>query len=144
MKITIRTVLVIIFFITCFFGIEAHEIVMHELPKNNIIPESKINCFYQDIRGNMWYGSENGLFRNDGYNIEVYRTDFNNPDLLSSNQITCITENKNGDIIFGTVRGAYILHRNDNSIHHINDKSIYRSVIRCITVTNDNSIWIAT
>ena len=83
----------------------AREVLIKELPHQNILPESRINCFFQDHFGNIWYGSENGLFKDDGFNIQIFRSDFNNSYPLSSNNITCITENKNGDIIFGTLRG---------------------------------------
>ena len=122
----------------------AREVLIKELPHQNILPESRINCFFQDHFGNIWYGSENGLFKDDGFNIQIFRSDFNNSYPLSSNNITCITENKNGDIIFGTLRGAYILKQSDNTIHHIYNDFIDRSVIKNITITSDNNIWIAT
>ena len=65
----------------------------------------------------MWYGTEGGgLCRDDGYMVKTFRSDIHTPKLLESNSITCITEDTNQKIWFGTKRGAYILDKNDYSI----------------------------
>ena len=38
----------------------------------------------------MWFGTQDGLNKYDGYQIKVYKTDPDNPDnSLSSNEIYC-------------------------------------------------------
>ncbi|MCC8170334.1 MAG: hypothetical protein LIP00_00835 [Parabacteroides sp.] len=47
---------------------------------------------YQDADGFLWFGTRNGLNRYDGYEFTVYRNEVNNPQSLSDNYITDITE----------------------------------------------------
>lgn len=53
-----------------------------------------------------------GLCRDDGYTVKVFRSDFKNPGVLENNSVTCITEDSEGKIWFGTKRGVYILSKN--------------------------------
>jgi len=37
------------------------------------LSQSSVNCSYQDKRGFMWFGTQNGLNLYDGYNFKVYK-----------------------------------------------------------------------
>ena len=51
------------------------------------LSQSTINCIVQDAQGFMWFGTEDGLNRYDGYTFKVYRNDPENPYSLSSNHV---------------------------------------------------------
>ena len=57
----------------------------------------------------MWYGTVNGLCRDDGYQVDVIRSDIHTPGLLRNNLVQSISEDAKGRIWFGTDAGAYIL-----------------------------------
>ena len=67
----------------------------------------------------MWYGTVNGLCRDDGYHVKVFRSDIETPGLLEDNLLECIAEDKKGNIWFGTDKGVYILDKSDYSVHPI-------------------------
>lgn len=70
----------------------------------------------------MWYATEGGgLCRDNGYKIDVFRNDRNHPNLLGSNDITCIGEDAVGRIWFGTTKGCYILDKKDYSIRRLKE-----------------------
>ena len=70
----------------------------------------------------MWYATEGGgLCRDDGYRISVFRNDRNHPDVLASNDITCIAEDDRGRIWFGTTKGGYILDKKDYRIRPLKE-----------------------
>ena len=39
----------------------------------------------RDSEGYMWYGTVNGLCRDDGYHVKVFRSDIETPGLLEDN-----------------------------------------------------------
>lgn len=67
------------------------------------LSQSVITCFYQDSRGYMWIGTQDGLNRYDGYQFTVFR--HRDDDLrgsLPSNYIRCIAEDPDGNLWIGT------------------------------------------
>lgn len=51
------------------------------------LPVSAITCVYQDSEGFMWYGTVDGVCRDDGYNVHVFRSDFHTPGLMDINSV---------------------------------------------------------
>ena len=132
----------LIFLILFILQSKAQNAITAELPNINQLPTKEILYIYQDSEGYMWYGTEGGLCRDDGYQISVFRSDFNTPKLLESNSVTSIVEDKDGKIWFGTKRGIYILDKKNYQISPLSDKEIKNWVIKTITSTSDGSIWI--
>ena len=99
-------IFVISFLIT--LSVSAQQVVVTELPTQKLLPVAHIHHILQDSEGYMWYATEGGcLCRDNGYQIDVFRSDLNTPNLLSSNDITCLTEDNNHLIWIGTKRGLY-------------------------------------
>src|SRR5512135_2930158 len=63
-------------------------------------------AFFQDRRGYMWIGTQDGLNRYDGHTFTVYKNDPDNPDSLSHNSIIAIAEDREGLLWFGTWGGG--------------------------------------
>ncbi|NJK95002.1 MAG: hypothetical protein HC905_08905 [Bacteroidales bacterium] len=63
------------------------------------LSQTTINTIFQDSRGYLWIGTQGGLNRYDGYTFKAYNPQLVNKNSISSNFITCITEDKKG--IFG-------------------------------------------
>ncbi|MBR3456010.1 MAG: helix-turn-helix domain-containing protein [Bacteroidaceae bacterium] len=110
----------------------------------------ELTCSIQDSEGYWWYGGRGtGLCRFDGYETEIFRSDRQNPDLLRSNDLLCIAEQKNGtEIWFGTKEGAYILSKHDYSISPIilktaeEDNELADKRISCLLPVDDGSMWL--
>src|SRR5690606_17355913 len=69
------------------------------------IADERIWSLLQDRYGFMWFGSNNGLHRFDGYEMVVYRHDENDPTSLSGNVIQKLYEDRSGTIWVGTRSG---------------------------------------
>lgn len=131
--------------VTIFPTLLAQHILYTELPTQKQLPMSQIYRAFQDKEGYMWYGtSGGGLCRDDGYSIKTFRSDFKTPDLLESNWITCITEDSQHKIWFGTKRGLYICDKKDYQIHLFDDKEIKHWSIDALLIATDGTIWIST
>ena len=64
-----------------------------------------VSCIMQDDKGFMWFGTQDGLNKYDGYQIKVFKNEPTNPNSLSSSDITCIKQLKPNLIVVGTREG---------------------------------------
>ena len=72
---------------------------------NNGLSQSVVKCIFQDSKGYIWFGTQQGLNRYNGYSFDNY---LNNPadiNSISDNWIYSITEDKEGNIWIGTRNG---------------------------------------
>lgn len=77
----------------------------HQVTSNEGLSQSEVYCFLKDSRGFMWFGTVDGLNRFDGYSIEVFNTEKNNPNALTNNTIRSLAEDNIGRIWIGTDDG---------------------------------------
>src|SRR5688500_218886 len=66
------------------------------------LSQSNILCIMQDSRGYMWFGTQDGLNKYDGYEVKVYRKDPSNRNSLSNDYIKSIAEDKSGNLWIST------------------------------------------
>lgn len=122
----------------------AENIVLTELPTQKQLPMATVFRAFQDSEGYMWYGTEGGgLCRDDGYTVNVFRSDFNDPHLFESNWVTCIIEDNKHRIWFGTKRGLYILDKTNYQITLLRDKEIESWAIDALLSASDGTIWVS-
>jgi signal transduction histidine kinase/DNA-binding response OmpR family regulator/ligand-binding sensor domain-containing protein len=114
-----------------------------QLPNVKQLPEICTNIIMQDREGYMWYGiKDGGLCRDNGYQIDIFRNDRQNPTMMGkSNTVTCIKEDANENICFGTKDGCYVLNKNNYTIKTL-DTNLYGKTVNSICITFDKSIWV--
>lgn len=69
------------------------------------ISQSEIKCIFQDSEGFIWFGTQNGLNKFNGYTFEKFFYDAADSTSLSSNWIFGITEDNKGFIWIATKGG---------------------------------------
>ncbi|WP_300385646.1 sensor histidine kinase [Clostridium sp.] len=69
------------------------------------LSQTTIEYMFQDSRGNVWIGTDDGLNKYNGDKFEVYRYDPENKNSISANCVVAITEDEYGDIWVGTSIG---------------------------------------
>ena len=62
------------------------------------LSNNQITCTFKDSRGFVWFGSNYGLNRYDGYNIKVYKSIKNDTTSLPFNSISRIQEDATGNL----------------------------------------------
>lgn len=109
-----------------------------------------VRCILQDRSGFMWFGTDDGLNRFDGYSFRVYRHDPAAPGSLNNNAVFALAEDVNGNLWIGTYGGGLERYDpdSDSFIHYRHDPSDPFSLsddhIRSIHVDARGDIWIAT
>ncbi len=69
------------------------------------LSQGTVNSILQDSRGLMWFGTQDGLNRFDGYSMEVYKHHPEDKASLPSNHIWSLREDERGDVWIGTEGG---------------------------------------
>lgn len=112
-----------------------------DIPTIDQLPVNAIHRVFQDSEGYMWYGTVDGLCRDDGYHVKVFRSDIDTPGLLDDNLVGCITEDREGKIWFGTDKGAYILDKSDYRVYPLDPERLKNRVVAHLHATSDGYIW---
>lgn len=129
-------------FCLCFLNIFGQNITVNKIPLLDQLPVSAIHRVFQDSEGYMWYGTVDGLCRDDGYHLKIFRSDQENPDLLASNHILTVTEDHENKIWFGTWKGGYILDKKDYAIRPLKDARLEGKKIIEMVTGNDGNVWV--
>ncbi len=61
----------------------------------------------------MWFGTEDGLNKYDGYTFQIYRYNHHDPHSISSSYISTFLEDRRGNLWIGTVGGGLNLYDRD-------------------------------
>ena len=112
----------ILFFVTLLIsmGVKAQNYQCLSLPNQEQLSSNQVLFLMEDSEGYLWYATEGGgVCRDDGRQVDVFRSDAKHPDLLGSNNVSCLAEASGRYIIIGTFHGAYVLDKRDYSIHRI-------------------------
>lgn len=72
---------------------------------NDGLSLSSVYCIYQDSKGFMWFGTEDGLNKYDGSNFVIYNARPGDPNSLSYKWTEQIVEDKEGMIWLGSTNG---------------------------------------
>ncbi len=70
------------------------------------LSQSVVLCILQDSQGFMWFGTQDGLNRYDGYDFVVYKHDPEDPHSLSDGFVRAIYEDRSGALWIGTNTGG--------------------------------------
>ena len=111
------------------------------VPQSDKLPVQSVNRIFQDREGYIWYGTGDGLCRDDGYNIQVFRTNRYNKTAMRSNLIGTLTEDSRSRLWMGTEQGVYILDKSTYQIHALSIPQIEDKLIIHLKATSDKSVW---
>lgn len=66
----------------------------------------RTRCIFKDSRGFLWIGTETGLYRFDGSNVDLLQHDADSPLALPHSVVVSLAEDKAGHIWAGTLHGV--------------------------------------
>jgi len=72
----------------------------------NGLSQSTVNAILLDREGYLWFGTQDGLNRFDGYSFTVFQHDPNTPGSLSGNFVQALHEDRDGRLWIGTAGGG--------------------------------------
>ncbi len=106
---------------------------------------SMISSLVQTKKGFIWIGTENGLFRYDGYSFDRYVRD-KNEGSLSNNHVNVIFEDNEGDLWIGTNHGVNRFNKDSNTFSFIDISPTKggRNYISSFVEDGNNNVWVGT
>ncbi|MDY0254518.1 MAG: two-component regulator propeller domain-containing protein [Tenuifilaceae bacterium] len=109
-----------------------------------------LQCLYLDSQERLWIGTENeglNLFDTKSNKLSQFQRKADNGKSLSSNYITSIAEDMNGNILVGTINGGVNRFAETDSSFHIVPTSIGDKTtlpIRSLFLDSKNTLWVGT
>ena len=113
-----------------------------DLPQLPQLPIHSVHRIFQDKEGYIWYGTSDGLCRDDGYSVQIFRSDLHTRQVMQSNLIWTIAEDMQNRLWLGTGKGVYILDKATFRIHPLNFPDIKDEKIITINSTSDGNMWV--
>ncbi len=118
-----------------------HPVYKHYTVEDGL-PSSEVYDIIQDTKGYIWFATDRGVSRFDGYRFEVFTTD----DGLSDNTVFEIKEDHRGRLWFRTFSGRLSYFQHD-SIHQlpVNDElqqKLGPVLVNSIYVDEGDTIWL--
>ena len=138
------------FIVTSTVTADNNVIKFQHLTIENGLSQNSVLCVEQDRRGFLWFGTEDGLNRYDGYSYKVFRNKPGDPNSLGYNHIASILEDRSGRLWVGTIGGGVSIYNADKEnftvfMHDPEDnKSISDDSVYDIFEDKSGRIWIAT
>ncbi|MBL8213103.1 MAG: hypothetical protein JNK87_20470 [Bryobacterales bacterium] len=112
--------------------------------------QATARAMYQDQRGYLWIGTQDGLNRYDGYTFTIYRYKAGDPGSLPNNSVSGIVEDDRGVLWIGTTGGGlasfdraterFIPYRHDKA----NTASISDNAVSFVRRGRGDYLWVGT
>lgn len=126
------------------------NIKFEQLTIDDGLSQSIVQCMIQDRQGFMWFGTQDGLNRYDGYKFIIYKNDSSVKNTLNNNNINCLYEDSEGDLWIGTAGGGLCRYDRDKDsfVNYISAEDDHNSVsnnrIRSVCEDSYGNLWIGT
>jgi diguanylate cyclase (GGDEF)-like protein len=114
------------------------------------LSQTTVLCIYQDSRGFLWLGTEDGLDRYDGYGFTVYKHDPADPNSLVDDFVWAIAEDPSGDLWIGTDGGGIARwnQKTDRFVRYGNGADLSHRLasdyVRALHLDRQGQLWIGT
>lgn len=152
MKILLKQIPILIF---CFSVVnkviaQKPDIRFSHLSIEQGFSQSMVLSILKDSYGYMWFGTDDGLYKYDGYKITTFRNDPKNSSSLAANIVNSIFEDSKKRLWIGTDAGGLnLFDRNTNSFIHFlhNDgdpTSLRDNSVKSICEDAKGNIWAGT
>ena len=146
----LKTILIRSFFFIIILFAQQNNIKFDHISIKQGLSQNGVDCIIQDNKGFMWFGTQDGLNKYDGYDFTIYKHNPEDPNSLSNNYVRTIYEDQTGTLWIGTRAGglnkfnsvkesftSYTHHEDSpNSLNHNDVRAIYEDRV--------GTLWIGT
>jgi PAS domain S-box-containing protein len=113
------------------------------------LSQSSIYCMMQGDNGFMWFGTEAGLNRYNGYDFDIFLSDIDDPTSLSHSYILAISKDRAGNYWVGTERGLNLFNKKKEKFTRYNNdpnnpNSLSDNRVLAILEDSRGFLWVGT
>jgi two-component system sensor histidine kinase ChiS len=128
---------------------EGSNIRFDRLTIDDGLSQSTVFAIWQDQYGFMWFGTQDGLNKYDGYNFTVYKNNPEDPATIADNFVRAIYEDQNGTLWLGTNGGLNKFDRAGQTFTRYqynpeDAQSLSDDTVRDIYEDRKGTLWIGT
>jgi len=143
----IRISLVIVFTAICFAisALNAQQIRFQTLTQEDGLSQGSVNAIAQDKQGFLWFATQEGANRYDGYGFTTFRSNTDDPSSLGHNWVKTIAVAESGELVFGTLGGGisfYVPEENRFSTRSKSSGNFPVDRVLTITPAKDGGYWV--
>jgi signal transduction histidine kinase/ligand-binding sensor domain-containing protein len=125
------------------------DLTFSHLTTEEGLSNNTVHCIFQDSRGFLWFGTDDGLNIYDGYEFKTFYNNANDSLSIAGNAVFKITEDSRGQLWIGTNSGIDIYNRDFMCFEHIpflqeNNDLSYQEYVRDIVEDNSGDIIVVT
>lgn len=142
MNTSFSKIVIAVFLASFSINLNARQIVSKQILLSDHLSVTESTDIYQDKDGFIWIGTFNGVARYDGYDIRVFRNNYKQPAILTSNTIECFTEDES-QLWVGTDKGISLINKKTLQITPFTDSTLVNKNIRFLLADSKGSIWIS-
>jgi len=115
------------------------------LPIPDDVPAHLCSAIAQDQRGLLWFGTQGGLVRYDGYEFRVFRSNPADPKTLAGNYVRSLLAASDGRLWIGTFSGGLsVFDPRTETFTRFGRKSLGYDRVEGLAEDRGGRIWIAT
>jgi signal transduction histidine kinase/ligand-binding sensor domain-containing protein len=114
------------------------------------LSQSTAYSIVQDAQGFMWFATQDGLDRYDGYSVTIYKHKLNDENSIIDNTVSCLLSDSPENLWVGTFKSGldkYDIRRN-KFYHHIHSEkdsgSICDNRVNVLFEDSNRNIWVGT
>jgi ligand-binding sensor domain-containing protein len=140
----------IITFLVIWFDAGSQTFKFDHINTDQGLSQGTVNCIFQDKKGFIWIGTNDGLNRYDAYSFKVFKNNPQDSLSISGNIITCIKEDSTGNLWIGTRNeGLNVYNQSTNKFTRYlnipgNNKTISSNAIKSVLFGKNGLVFIGT
>ncbi len=147
-----RKFLILFFCLLLAFYAKAQEMDMNfeHILSDKGLSQNTIHCILQDSKGFLWFATEDGLDRYDGYKFTVYKNNPQDKNSIADNFIWTMYEDRSGNLWIGTNSGGLSKFNRETEkftnykFDPANPNSLSNNNVRAIFEDSHGILWIGT
>ena len=130
--------------------VDKQDIRVVRVPLEGGSLQSRVVSIAQDRYGFLWFGTDDGLYRYDGYKLRPYRRERGNPNSLGDDAVKVVYRDRSGILWVGTgFAGLDRLDPVSDTFHHYrhdsnNRGSLSDNSVNCIYQDAGGTLWVGT
>ncbi|MGB5720278.1 MAG: two-component regulator propeller domain-containing protein, partial [Woeseiaceae bacterium] len=131
-------------------AIDSQSVRFQHLGRDDGLSQSFVYSVVQDRQGFMWFGTQEGLNRYDGFDFKIFAHDPDDPLSISDESVRTVFEDSSGTLWIGTDAGGLSRYDPDKETftNYLHDPADARSIadnrVRAIYEDSAGRLWIGT
>lgn len=123
----------------------SQELKFSRITNEDGLSQSTVHAIVEDEEGFMWFGTQDGLNRYNGYEIKVFKNNPEDSTTLSENNIQSLFLDSDGVLWIGTSGGINVYNKYTSKFKRIGVKNgLISEQITSISQDNSGVIWVGT